>query len=173
MPKIQWERLPREKWAHLRERAKERHISEVDLFELAEWKAQDSRRARRQLVQGFRNVQALWHSRASEPVSPAGTSRARQAIVPVGGLSWGVGEVRKPQTHLLCAGFRSLSFKLPQKERRPRRGVRKRFASGKSIPSVKPFFRPSGALLMRACSHGLRHGLLSGALTGLTNLAFL
>src|ERR1039457_7304799 len=41
MPKIQWERLPREKWAHLRERAKERHISEVDLFELAEWKAQD------------------------------------------------------------------------------------------------------------------------------------
>ena len=41
MPKIQWEPLPREKWAHLRERAKERHISEVDLFELAEWKAQD------------------------------------------------------------------------------------------------------------------------------------
>ena len=41
MPKIQWERLPREKWAHLRDRAKERQISEEDLFELAEWKAQD------------------------------------------------------------------------------------------------------------------------------------
>jgi hypothetical protein len=41
MPKIQWEGLPREKWAHLRERAKERKISQADLFELAEWKAQD------------------------------------------------------------------------------------------------------------------------------------
>jgi hypothetical protein len=41
MPKIQWERLPREKWAHLRDRAKERQISEEDLFELAEWKAHD------------------------------------------------------------------------------------------------------------------------------------
>jgi len=41
MPKIQWERLPREKWAHLRHRAKERQISEGDLFELAEWKARD------------------------------------------------------------------------------------------------------------------------------------
>jgi hypothetical protein len=41
MPKIQWERLPREKWAHLRDRARERQVSEEDLFELAEWKAQD------------------------------------------------------------------------------------------------------------------------------------
>jgi hypothetical protein len=41
MPKIQWERLPREKWAHLRDRAKDRRISEDDLFKLAEWKAQD------------------------------------------------------------------------------------------------------------------------------------
>lgn len=41
MPRIQWEGLPREKWAHLRDRAKERRISEQDLFELAEWKAQD------------------------------------------------------------------------------------------------------------------------------------
>jgi hypothetical protein len=41
MPKIQWEQLPREKWAHLRARAKERRISEQDLFELAEWKAMD------------------------------------------------------------------------------------------------------------------------------------
>jgi hypothetical protein len=41
MPKIQWERLPSEKWSHLRERAKERQISERDLFELAEWKLQD------------------------------------------------------------------------------------------------------------------------------------
>jgi hypothetical protein len=41
MPKIQWERLPRDKWAHLRNRARERSVSEDDLFELAEWKAQD------------------------------------------------------------------------------------------------------------------------------------
>jgi hypothetical protein len=41
MPKIQWERLPREKWVHLRDRAKERRISPEDLFELAEWKNQD------------------------------------------------------------------------------------------------------------------------------------
>ena len=41
MPKIQWERLPREKWAHLRDRAKERQISENDLLTLAEWKAED------------------------------------------------------------------------------------------------------------------------------------
>jgi hypothetical protein len=41
MPKIQWERLPRDKWAHLRDRAKERKISQEDLFALAEWKAQD------------------------------------------------------------------------------------------------------------------------------------
>ncbi|HXJ95862.1 MAG TPA: hypothetical protein VMT20_23730 [Terriglobia bacterium] len=41
MPKIQWEQLPREKWTRLRERAKEREISMEDLFELAEWKAQD------------------------------------------------------------------------------------------------------------------------------------
>jgi hypothetical protein len=41
MPKIQWERLPREKWAHLRDRARERRISQEDLFALAEWKAED------------------------------------------------------------------------------------------------------------------------------------
>jgi hypothetical protein len=41
MPKIQWERLPREEWAHLRDHARERQISQEDLFELAEWKAQD------------------------------------------------------------------------------------------------------------------------------------
>lgn len=41
MPRIQWERLPREKWSHLRDRAKERLISEGDLFKLAEWKAPD------------------------------------------------------------------------------------------------------------------------------------
>jgi hypothetical protein len=36
MPKIQWERLPREKWSHLRDRAEERKISEEDLFDPAE-----------------------------------------------------------------------------------------------------------------------------------------
>ena len=41
MPKILWENLPREKWAHLRDRAKEREISIDDLFELAQWKSQD------------------------------------------------------------------------------------------------------------------------------------
>lgn len=41
MAKLQWEQLPREKWADLRDRAKERKISAQDLFELAEWKAQN------------------------------------------------------------------------------------------------------------------------------------
>jgi hypothetical protein len=41
MPKIQWERLPRAKWTHLRDRAKERKVSAADLFELADWKASD------------------------------------------------------------------------------------------------------------------------------------
>ena len=41
MPRIQWERLPREKWIHLRDRARERQISEDDLFELMELKALD------------------------------------------------------------------------------------------------------------------------------------
>ncbi len=42
MPKIQWgENLPREKWAHLRDRAKERQVSMEDLFEVANWKSQD------------------------------------------------------------------------------------------------------------------------------------
>jgi hypothetical protein len=31
----------REKWAHFRDRAKERQISREDLFALAEWKAED------------------------------------------------------------------------------------------------------------------------------------
>ncbi len=41
MPKIQWEKLPRAKWQHLRQRAQERQISQDDLFALAEWKALD------------------------------------------------------------------------------------------------------------------------------------
>jgi hypothetical protein len=36
MPKIQWEKLPREKWAHLRDRAKERKVSPEDLFNAAQ-----------------------------------------------------------------------------------------------------------------------------------------
>jgi hypothetical protein len=35
MPKIQWERLPKEKWAHLRSHAKERSVSLDDLLALA------------------------------------------------------------------------------------------------------------------------------------------
>ena len=41
MPKIQWDRLPAQKWTHLRDRAKERRISQSDLLALAKWKAQD------------------------------------------------------------------------------------------------------------------------------------
>ena len=41
MPKIQWEHLPRDTWAHLRDRAKERRISQDDLFAPADWKAED------------------------------------------------------------------------------------------------------------------------------------
>jgi hypothetical protein len=42
VPKIQWNRLPREKWAHLRDRAKEREISQEDLLALADWKAENT-----------------------------------------------------------------------------------------------------------------------------------
>ena len=41
MPKIQWERFPLGKWVHLRDRAKEREISQRHLFDMAEWKAED------------------------------------------------------------------------------------------------------------------------------------
>lgn len=41
MPKIQWAKLPRAKWQHLRKRAQEREVSLEDLFALSEWKAQD------------------------------------------------------------------------------------------------------------------------------------
>ncbi len=44
--KIEWDRLPKEKWAHLRDRAKQRQISLDDLFSLSEWKAKGPRRAR-------------------------------------------------------------------------------------------------------------------------------
>ncbi len=36
---IQWENLPREKWADLRDRAKESQVGMEDLFELANWKS--------------------------------------------------------------------------------------------------------------------------------------
>ena len=41
MPRIRWERMPKDKWAHLRDRARERKISQEDLFQLAEWKSLD------------------------------------------------------------------------------------------------------------------------------------
>jgi hypothetical protein len=41
MPKIQWEKLPRAKWQHLRQRAQERQISADDLYTLSEWKSRD------------------------------------------------------------------------------------------------------------------------------------
>ena len=41
MPKIQWENLLREKWKHLRDRARQRSVSMEDLFELANRKSQD------------------------------------------------------------------------------------------------------------------------------------
>lgn len=41
MPKTQWENVAREKWAHLRDGAKERKISMEALFELANWESQD------------------------------------------------------------------------------------------------------------------------------------
>ena len=47
MPRLQWERLPREKWAHLRDRARDRQFSQDDLFALSEWNATDPRRAGR------------------------------------------------------------------------------------------------------------------------------
>jgi hypothetical protein len=41
MPRIRWDALPRQVKAHLRDRAKQRQVSEADLFALSEWIAQD------------------------------------------------------------------------------------------------------------------------------------
>src|SRR5437867_2030270 len=82
MPKIRWERLPREKCAHLRDRVKERKISEEDLFQLAEWKAQDPDVPDGHWIQqGFRNVQTVWHWQVSKHVFDGRTSRTGQAAV--------------------------------------------------------------------------------------------
>lgn len=76
MPKIQWERLPSEKWAHLRDRARERQISQDDLFALAEWKAEDP-----DVVQRLRNVQTVWYGTTAEYLPAHRASRPREAVV--------------------------------------------------------------------------------------------
>src|ERR1019366_3884694 len=51
--------------------------------------------------------------------------------------------------------------------RQPRRGVRKRFVPGDRSLAANGSFAPMGLLAVRFCPHGLRHGLLSSAPTGL------
>jgi hypothetical protein len=81
MPKIQWERLPKETWAHLRDRAKERQISEEDLFELAEWKAQDPEAPDGDWYKDFGTFKLVSYGHISKHVPNGRTSGARQAIV--------------------------------------------------------------------------------------------
>src|SRR5579862_5840421 len=86
MPKIQWERLPRGMWAHLRARAQERQISEEDLYELAAWKSPRSGCPGWRLVQRLRNLQAVWLGPVPEHVPPGWASCARQAAVNASGI---------------------------------------------------------------------------------------
>jgi hypothetical protein len=81
MPKIQWERLPREEWAHLRDRAKERKISEEDLFELAEWKAQDPDVPDGDWYREFGSFKLCGKGKYPSTLSDVRTSRARHAFV--------------------------------------------------------------------------------------------
>ncbi len=78
MPKIQWERLPREKRSHVRERAKGRQISEQNLFELAEWKMQDPDVPD---ATGARNIQVVWHWQVSWHLFASRAGREGQAVV--------------------------------------------------------------------------------------------
>jgi hypothetical protein len=81
MPKIQWERLPREKWAHLRDRAKDRQISEKDLFELASWKSQDPDVPDGEWYKDFGTFKLCGSGRYPSTFLACRTIRARQAVV--------------------------------------------------------------------------------------------
>ena len=80
MPKIQWERLPKEKWAHLRDRAKERQISQDDLFALSEWKAQDPDVPAGDWYKDFGTFK-LCDREVSQYIPARGTGRIRNSVV--------------------------------------------------------------------------------------------
>ena len=81
MPKIQWERLPGERWAHLRDRAKERQFSEEDLFELAEWKRQDPDVPDGDRYEDFGTFKTPWQRQVSQHVSPCRPAGAGKELV--------------------------------------------------------------------------------------------
>lgn len=80
MPKVQWERLPREKWVHLRDRAKQRAISEDDLFDLAEWKAQDPDVPDGDWYKDFGTFKIVRYRPIPKHVLAGRTNRSREAI---------------------------------------------------------------------------------------------
>ena len=84
MPKIRWERLPREKWSNPRERAKERQTSEDDLFELAEWKSQDPDVPDGDWYKDFGTFKLCGTGKFPSTFLLAGQSRAGQAVVTAG-----------------------------------------------------------------------------------------
>lgn len=78
MPKIQWDHLPKEKWAHLRARAKEREISIDDLVAVANWKAQDPDVPDGEWYRDFGTFKLCGKGRVSEHISSAKPNGPRQ-----------------------------------------------------------------------------------------------
>src|SRR6202162_3619227 len=71
-------------WAHLRDRARERKISVDDLFDLAEWKAQDPDVPEGDWFKDFGTFKLCGTGRYPSTVSAGRTNCAGQAVVTVG-----------------------------------------------------------------------------------------
>src|ERR1035437_3897333 len=126
MPKIQWERLPREKWAHLRDRAKERQISEEDLFELAEWKAQDPDVPDGDWFKDFGTFKICGTGRHPSTFLLAGQAARGKRLYRLAGYRGGLGKYASPKLTCSARGFVACPLKCPQKNAGPERGGEKK-----------------------------------------------
>jgi len=79
MPKIQWERLSREKWSHLRDRAKERARSRSRICSL--WRSEKPKIPMSLTAIGTRiSGQAVRHRQVSQHVSGGGQAAYGKAL---------------------------------------------------------------------------------------------
>ena len=81
MPKIQWERLPKEKWAHLRDRAKGTSDLAGRSLRPVRVESTGSRCASRGLVQRFRDFQTVRDREVSQYIPARGPDRIRNSAV--------------------------------------------------------------------------------------------
>ena len=83
MPKIQWERLRREKWSHLRERAKERQISKVIC---SNWRSGNRKIPMCRMASGIKISErsSFAAPASSEHILVGRAGRAPQAVVTAG-----------------------------------------------------------------------------------------